>query len=99
MKLNLLGCFWFWNFSIRPLPGPCQAPARPPQAPPQKLGKPGPARRETEFQTAQQARLDDSSHTLHGAGTCLLANALDGAGEGLRILVNEACRIERAQHL
>jgi hypothetical protein len=96
MKLNLLGCFWFWYFSIRPLPGPCQAAAGPP---PQKLGKPGPARTETEFQTAQRARLDDSSHTLHGAGTCLLTNGLDGAGETLRILVNEACRIERAQHL
>jgi len=48
---------------------------------------------------AQQARLDDSSHPLHGAGTCPLANVLDGAGEGLRILVNEASRVERPQHL
>ena len=92
MKLNSLECFWFWNYSIKPLPGR----RRPP---PQKLGRTGPTRRETEFQTAQQARLDDSSHPLHGAGTCPLANALDGAGQGLRILVNEASRIERAQHL
>ena len=28
-----------------------------------------------------------------------LSNGLDGAGEALRILVNEASRIERAQHL
>jgi len=93
MKLNLLGCFWFWNFSIKPLPGRRSPP------PPQKLGGTGPTRRETEFQTAQQARLDDSSHPLHGAVICLLANALDGAGQGLRILVNEASRIERTQHL
>jgi hypothetical protein len=56
-------------------------------------------RAETEFQTAQRTQLDDSSHPMHGAGTCLLANALDGAGQGLRILVNEASRIERPQHL
>ena len=30
---------------------------------------------------------------------CLLASGLDGAGEALRILVNEASRMERAQHL
>lgn len=32
------------------------------------------------------------------AYACLLANGLDGTGEALRILVNEASRIERAQH-
>jgi len=36
---------------------------------------------------------------LHDAYACLLANGLDGAGEALRILVNETSRIERAQHL
>ena len=48
---------------------------------------------------AQRNQLDDSSHPLHEAYACLLANGLDGAGEALRILVNEASRIERAQHL
>ena len=48
---------------------------------------------------AQRTQLDDSSHPLHEAYACLLANGLDGAGEALRILVNEASRIERAQHL
>jgi transposase-like protein len=47
----------------------------------------------------RRTQLDDSSHPLHEAFTCLLANGLDGAGEALRILVNEASRIERAQHL
>ena len=56
-------------------------------------------RRETEFQMAQRTQLDDSSHPLHEAFACLLANGLDGASEALRILVNEASRIERAQHL
>ena len=36
--------------------------------------------------------------TLHEAYPCLLANGLDSASEALRILVNEASRIERAQH-
>jgi hypothetical protein len=84
---------FFNQAPARPLPGR----RRPP--PPQKLGKPGPARTETEFQTAQRTQLDNSSHPLHETGTCLLANGLDGAGETLRILVNEACRIERTQHL
>ena len=48
---------------------------------------------------AQRTQLDDASNPLHEAYACLLANGLDGAGEALRILVNEACRIERAQHL
>jgi putative transposase len=46
---------------------------------------------------AQRTQLDDSRHTLHKAFACLLANGLDSAGEALRILVNEASRIERAQ--
>ena len=36
---------------------------------------------------------------MHGAYACLLSNGLDGAGEALRILVNQASRIERAQYL
>ena len=48
---------------------------------------------------AQRAQLEDSTNPLHDAYACLLANGLDGAGEALRILVNEASRIERAQHL
>ena len=48
---------------------------------------------------AQRAQLEDSANPLHDAYACLLANGLDGAGEALRILVNEASRIERAQHL
>ena len=36
---------------------------------------------------------------MHQAYACLLQNGLDGAAEALRILVNEASRIERAQHL
>jgi putative transposase len=50
---------------------------------------------------AQRTQLDDSSHPLLRKPTpaCLLANGLGSAGEALRILVNEASRIERAQHL
>ena len=48
---------------------------------------------------AQRANLEDVSTPLHDAYACLLANGLDGAGEALRILVNEASRIERAQYL
>ena len=48
---------------------------------------------------AQQAHIDEVSQPLHEAYACLLANGLDGAGETLRLLVNEASRIERAQHL
>ena len=52
---------------------------------------------------AQRANLEENleevSQPLHDAYACLLANGLDGAGEALRILVNEASRIERAQHL
>ena len=48
---------------------------------------------------AQRTQLEDPSGALHEAYACLLANGLDGAGEAMRILVNEASRIERAQHL
>ena len=48
---------------------------------------------------AQRAQLDEVSQPLHDAYACLLAKGLDGAGQALRILVNEASRIERAQHL
>lgn len=44
---------------------------------------------------AQRTLLDDSTHPLHEAYACLLANGLEGAGEAWRILVNEASRIER----
>ena len=39
------------------------------------------------------------SHPLDGAYAALLENGLDGAGEALRILVNEASKIERAHFL
>ena len=39
----------------------------------------------------------DTSHPLHAAFACLLEHGLDGAGEALRILVDEASLIER-QH-
>ncbi len=48
---------------------------------------------------AQRTQLDDVSNPLHEAYACLLANGLDCAGEALRILINEASTIERAQHL
>jgi len=38
-------------------------------------------------------------HPLDAAFAALLANGLDGAGEALRILVNEASKIERARFL
>jgi putative transposase len=38
-------------------------------------------------------------HPLETAYAVLLDNGLDGAGEALRILVNEAARIERAEFL
>ncbi len=46
---------------------------------------------------AQRTQLDDSNHPLHEAYACLLTNGLDGAGEALRILVNEASRIFRVR--
>lgn len=39
------------------------------------------------------------THPLEAAYAALLNQGLDGAGEALRILVNEASKIERAQHL
>ena len=48
---------------------------------------------------AQRTKLDDSSNQMHEAYACLLENGLDGAAEALRIMVNEASRIERAEHL
>ena len=38
-------------------------------------------------------------HPLEAAFAALLSNGLDGAGEALRILVNEASRIERNHFL
>lgn len=39
------------------------------------------------------------NNPLEAAYAALLSHGLDGAGEALRILVNEASKIERAQHL
>jgi hypothetical protein len=39
------------------------------------------------------------THPLEAAYAALLSQGLDGAGEALRILVNEASKIERAEHL
>ena len=39
------------------------------------------------------------NNPLEAAYAALLTQGLDGAGEALRILVNEASKIERAQHL
>ncbi len=39
------------------------------------------------------------NHPLSAAYTAILNQGLDGAGEALRILVNEACKIERNYHL
>ena len=47
----------------------------------------------------QRTQFNDSNDQMHEAYACLLQNGLDGAAEALRILVNEASRIERAQHL
>ena len=61
-------------------------------------GKPAVTQKER-IHMAQRTQLDDSRNPLLEAYACLLANGLDGAGEALRILVNYASRIERAQHL
>ena len=42
---------------------------------------------------------DDPAHPLHEAFACLLANGLDGAGEALRLLVDQASLIEREQFM
>ena len=62
------------------------------------IGKPAVTQKER-IHMAQRTQLDDSRNPLREAYACLLANGLDGAGEALRILVNDASRIERAQHL
>lgn len=41
----------------------------------------------------------EETHPLQAAFAALLENGLDGAGEALRILVNEASKIERSQYL
>lgn len=48
---------------------------------------------------AQRTQLNDSDTQMNEAYACLLENGLDGAAEALRIMVNEASRIERAEHL
>ncbi|WP_372827807.1 hypothetical protein, partial [Polaromonas sp.] len=55
-----------------------QAPARPPEAPPDSNWQTW-NNREYEFHMAQRTQLDDSGHPLHEAYACLLANGLDGA--------------------
>ena len=52
--------------------------------------------RSEKFIMAQQAHLEEVSQFLHDAYACLLANGLVGAGEALRILPNNASRIECA---
>ena len=42
---------------------------------------------------------DDPAHPLHEALNCLLDNGLDGAGEALRLLVNQASLIERERFI
>jgi len=42
---------------------------------------------------------DDGTPFMQQAYACLLEHGLDGAGQALRILVDEASKIERAQHL
>lgn len=39
------------------------------------------------------------TNTLEAAYAAILSQGLDGAGEALRILINEASKIERAHHL
>lgn len=48
---------------------------------------------------AHKVNPDLISNPLHEAFECLLDNGLDGAGEALRILVDEASRIERTRYL
>jgi putative transposase len=42
---------------------------------------------------------EDGTPFMQAAYDCLLENGLDGAGQALRILVDEASKIERAQYL
>lgn len=51
---------------------------------------------------AQRTQLDthdDGTPFMQAAYACLLEHGLDGAGQALRILVDEASKIERAQYL
>lgn len=51
---------------------------------------------------AQRAQIDlhdDGTPFMQAAYDCLLQHGLDGAGQALRILVDEASKIERAQYL
>jgi putative transposase len=42
---------------------------------------------------------DDGTPFMQAAYDCLLQHGLDGAGQALRILVDQASQIERAQYL
>jgi transposase-like protein len=46
-----------------------------------------------------KTNFESLENPLNEAYACLLDNGLEGAGEALRILVNEASKIERSQHL
>jgi len=63
-----------------------------------QTGKPG-AKQKKHRCLAQRTQLDDCNYPLNEAYACLLASGLDGPGKALRTLVNEASRIEQAQHL
>jgi putative transposase len=55
-----------------------------------------------EFIMAQRTRIDthdDGTPFMQAAYDCLLEHGLDGAGQALRILVDQASQIERAQYL
>lgn len=68
-----------------------QAPAKPPGASPRRLALALSIQKE--FIMAQGANLEEVFQPLHDAYVCLLADGLDGAGEALRILVNEAGQV------
>jgi hypothetical protein len=74
-----------------------QAPARPPEASRGSLILALTIQKESNM--AQRVKLEEVSQPLDDAYDCLLANGLGGTGEALRILVNEASRIECARHL
>jgi transposase-like protein len=57
---------------------------------------------EKEFIMAQRTQIDlhdDGTPFMQAAYDCLLQHGLDGAGQALRILVDHASQIERAQYL
>jgi putative transposase len=57
---------------------------------------------EKEFIMAQRTQIDaydDGTPFMQAAYDCLLQHGLDGAGQALRILVDQASQIERAQYL